>query len=161
MKRVLILSLLLTVVLCSCQNYKKLSVESYSIDQVESFAMEKGKMASKMVIKVVVNNPTSSKYTIKKLDAVLYTGNQKRFAEISALENAVITPNSNGEVPVLMNVTLLNALSALSAGLISKDSLNLDDMTVDIDMIIHSGIFCKRIKEAGIPVDQLLNQIQK
>lgn len=161
MKRTILFALLLSLLITSCQSYKQITIESYSIEQVEQFSFEKGKMSSKMIINLSVRNPTTSKFTVKQMNAILYTGNQKRFAEITTLDYAFIPAGSFSEVPVLVNVTLLSPLSVLSSGLLSKDSLNTEDMTADIDLIINSGIFSKRIKEKGISVEQLLKQIKQ
>ena len=155
-----ILILFLTVfMLCGCDNYKELDVKSYTLEQIANFSFEKGAVSSKMRLDVAIDNPTSSKYLIKQVNAIVYTGNHKKFAEITSIKPATVFPKSDQIVPVMINVVLFNPLSALSSGLFSSDSIDREDMTVDLDMIIKSGLFSKRIREEGLSVEQLMQQL--
>lgn len=163
MRRIIFSLITLLLLACSCQDYKKLQITDSRVEKLESLTFEKGKVSSKMNVFLKVENPTSSSFTLKSVDAVVYTKSQEKFADVTALEEAKVEPNSHIEVPILLNVVLYNPLAALSRDLFS--SFNKDEvqeMTLDLDMVVSGGGFSnKKISMKGVLLKDLINQNKK
>lgn len=161
MRKMLISLFVVMILACSCQDYKELQVTSTRVEKLESLAFEKGKVTSKMNLFLMVKNPTSSTFTVKSLDAVVYTKNMEKFANIASLGQAVISPRSHEDVPILLSVELFNPLAALSKGLFSDDSVAQKDMTADVELVVNTGLFNRKVVFEGITLEELFKQISR
>ena len=155
-KKILIL---LTVALtllsgCSVNDYKQLRLKSYDIESVTNFNYAKASVSAEILLNIGVENPTRSQFVLQTLDVVVYKEDGSRFATATALEPAVILPQSDTLVPLRLDASLLNPMLTM----LSRD-VNPETMTADIDALVRSGAISKRIKKEKYPLKNLAGKL--
>lgn len=145
----------LTLAGCSVNDYKQLQFKSYDIASITDFNYAKGSVSAEIVINVGVANPTKSRFVLESLDAALYKADGTNFATATAIERAVIPPQSDTLIPVRLDATLFNPM----AFMLSRD-IDPETMTADIDALVRSGNLSKRIKKDKFPLSKLSGKLK-
>lgn len=140
---------------CSVNDYKQLEFKSYDIASVSGFSYSKGSIGAEIVIDVEVANPTKSQFVLESLDAVLYKEDGSTMATATALERAVILPQSDTLVPLRLDAVLLNPMATMLS-----NGIALETLTVDIDAMVRSGSFSKRITKRGYPLSEISGSLK-
>jgi len=150
MKRVLAL-LSLALLLSACNNASRDPViKGYRIQEIGGLAFSLNGVTADMQLDIDVENPSSAKYLLESLDAVLYpVGDTLRFARVTLKEPVGIEPRSDNTVSLPLDVNILKPL-ALLAG-----NLELSDYEADVDLTVRKGALKKRIQKERLPLDRL------
>lgn len=152
MKRRILLLLAFALVLCGCSDYRKLQVNSYSLDGMQRLSMMNGKVGSIMRLSLNITNPTDSRFVMKEFHATLYEADGDRFAEAVSTGECTIEPNFSGFVPVELDVTLFRPMSMF----LSKPDYS--NMTADVNVVAKQGIARIRYKKKGVPLSSFIKR---
>ncbi|MBQ3996701.1 MAG: hypothetical protein II637_01540, partial [Bacteroidales bacterium] len=103
-----------------------------------------------------VANPTRSQFVLQTLDVTVYKEDGTRFATATALEPAVILPQSDTLVSLRLDASLLNPMVTMLSG-----DVNPETMTADIDALVRTGAISKRIKKEKYPIKNLSGKLDR
>ena len=155
-KKILILlcAALLLLGGCSVNDYKKLQLKSYDIGSVTNFSYAKASVSAEILLNIGVANPTRSQFDLQTLDVVVYKEDGSRFATATALEPAVILPQSDTLVQLRLDASLFNPMLTMFSGDVSPET-----MTADIDALVCSGTISKRIRKEKYPLTNMAGKL--
>ncbi|MFA5325394.1 MAG: hypothetical protein WCR82_00970 [Bacteroidales bacterium] len=160
MKRFVIFIFSALMLLNGCQSYTKLEVKSFEIEKIDKLSYVENEVEVEVDVLAFINNPTCSKYTLKSMNATVYSKNQVEIAKVISLGKSVVLPRSSMKTLFKMKVSLKNPLSFLLSGSFNFDALSKETLTVDVDMVLNNGIFNKIIKKRGIPLDKIIKEVE-
>ena len=160
MKRFVIFIFSALMLLNGCQSYTKLEVKSFEIEKIDKLSYVENEVEVEVDVLAFINNPTCSKYTLKSMNATVYSKDQIEIARVVSLGESVIFSRSSMKTLLKLKVSLENPLSFLLTGNFNSDALSKEALTVDVDMVLNNGIFNKRIKEKGIPLDKIIKEVK-
>ena len=154
MKKIFGLFIIFTLLLWGCSSYRSIVVEDLNIS---SFRL---KSASKidLGLKASVENPTKSTFELVDVEGVVNRDNMP-FANISLLEDSVIPPFYEGEIPIKCRVDLIDPMAVLVMGLDIK-SWNISDFNLNIKATVKKGAIKKSFKMNNIPLDKLVKKFK-
>ena len=152
MKRILVL-LCSVLLLTACHDASRDPViKGYRLGQASDLSIGASGVTADLTLDVDVENPSSARYTLDDLQAVLYRiPSTQPYAEATLLESVGIEPRSEQTVSLPLTVRFTRPLAILTEGV----SLELSDYVADIDLTIRKGSFKKRIKQERVPLEQL------
>lgn len=142
--------MLVVLVLASCSNYKEIKVEKVTNVSLREFS---GSTAY-INVTVLVNNPTSSKVNLNKVD-IDVNRFENKFAHIESLEKVTIPARSHSEHDVMLKVRLTNILSSGFIFLTRK--FKPEDYSITGFVKVSSFPFSKKVKFK----DQRLSNLSK
>lgn len=135
----LLLAFLFALSLASCSSYKEIRVEKVTNVNLREFS---GSTAY-VDLTVLINNPTSSKVNLNKLDVDINRFDNK-FAHIESMEKVEVPAKSQTEKTILLKIRLANILS--SGFILLTRKFNLEDYTANGYLKVSSFPFSKKIK---------------
>ena len=152
MKRILVL-LCSVLLLAACHDASRDPViKGYRLNQVSDLSIGQGGVTADMTLDVDVENPSSARYTLEDLQAVLYRNNATApYADVTMQESVLIAPRSEQTVSIPLTVRFTRPLSLLTEGV----STDLSDYVADIDLTIRKGSLKKRIKQEQVPLERI------
>ena len=109
-------------------------------------------------LKVLVNNPTKSTFTITDIQGTLFR-DDTRFAEVSLLEEAVVSPLSREETVIKCRIHLLDPLAVLVMGLDIR-SWNPEEFKLNLKTTVRSHGIKKNFKIDNIALDRVLKHVK-
>lgn len=154
MKKFFGLFIIFTLLLSSCSNYRSIEVEDLSVSSL------KLKSASKidLGLKAHVENPTRATFELVDVNGIVYKGDMP-FANILLLENSVMPPFYEGDIPINCRVELIDPMAVLVMGLNIK-SWNISDFKLDVKATVKKGAIKKSFKMNNIPLDKLVKKFK-
>ena len=150
MKRILaVLSLVLLLTACNDASRDPV-IKGYRMQQIGGLAFGLNGVSADMLLDIDIENPSSAKYLMESLDAILYPiGDTLRIARVTLKEPVGIAPRSDETVSLPLGVNLLKPLALLTG------NLELSDYEADVDLTIRKGALKKRIQQERLPLDRL------
>lgn len=151
MKRILIL-LASVLLLASCSPSANPVIKGYRLQQVGGLSFGVEGVTAELTLDLDVENPSSARYTLESLKAILYKGFETSpFANLVMQEPVFIEPRTEATVSLPLDARFTRPLALLGGGF----STDLSAYTADIDLTIRKGSFKKRITKERVPLDEL------
>ena len=153
MKRLLVL-LSAVLLLAACHNESRDPViKGYKLEQVSGLSLGAEGVTADMTLDLDVENPSSARYTVESLEAILYRLDEtSRFAYVTMDGTATIEPKSEKTVAIPLNVRLLRPLALLTGDM---NGLDISQYCADVDLTVRKGGLKKRIQRERVPLAQL------
>ncbi len=154
MKKFFGLIVILTLLLCSCSSYKSIIVEDLKISTFKLESTSKMRLG----LKAHVENPTRATFELVDVSGVVYKGDMP-FAEIVLLDNSVVSPYYDGEIPINCRIILTDPMAVLVMGLDIK-SWNIGDFKLNLKVTVKKGAIKKSFKMNNISLEKLVKKFK-
>lgn len=148
--------LIVPLLICSCNDYRKLEVESCRLDGVDmpSLSFLGGDASTRVRISAQVNNPTGGRFVIKSAKAYVHSADGSDFAYVESAGPLEILPRTDARIPAELDVKLYSPLSLL----VSRPDFS--GLYVDLDIRARSRGIPVRVKRSNYPVSALLQRFK-
>ena len=154
MKRWILSLFIVPLLLCSCNDYRKLEVDSCRLEGVNipSLSLLGGSASTTVRLSVRVNNPTRSRFVVKSAKAYVHKADGSEFAYVESTGEIVMLPRTEDKIPVALDVKLCSPLSLLAS------KMDFSGLYVDLDVRAKSRGVPVHIKKKDLPVSALLER---
>lgn len=139
----------------SCRNYEKLDFVDAKVSSLKFL----GSSRLDLGIEVIIDNPTSSSYSVTDMSGVFYKDGGE-FADVVLKDKVTVSPKKMNVIEVPLNVELVDPVGFLNG--MDLDTFKGEGFTVSIDMRVKNGLgLSKRLVYDRIPVKNLAGSLGK
>lgn len=154
--RILVL-LCAAFLITGCANVESLEFSDFKFGNLDNLEYSLNNLMGDVEISFNIKNPTSSKYEIATMDAVIFRKN-RHFGALKCTSPVVIEPHSEGTVNFPIAISVDNPLSLVTLGIQNISKMDFTDFTADYQVKIKSGIFSKKLSGDGVPVNDVISK---
>lgn len=166
MKRFLAI-ILVALALASCKPIQEqINVNDWSIESLDGLSLAQKQLKLGTSLTLDADNASCQDISISKLFAEVFNKNGKRVATIElggekGDPNPTLHRRTSEKVTVPLLVGFDNPLSAITLASMSIEEYAEKGYTVTYDCTLKAGIFCKRFRDANVPVATLVKMFEK
>lgn len=155
MKRIVFCLMLCSLLLCGCNDYKRLEFKSFDVDGFNGFSVTREDASIDMNARIGVANPTRSVFTLIAFDGTAYHADGTLFAKVVSTEQATVPAYSDGIVSVPVKLTIADPLSLFLGG-----KLDVEQMRADYQMKVKAGGMTRTITQYDVPLADLIRNVK-